>query len=207
MVKTVMETQLANWVELARAGAGLAMVNLSRMTGRGIESSCDVLPVAEMARSMGGPATEVVGVHIALTGDASGHASGDVSGNVIFMYERDSANGFADLVMGREPGTARVLGEGEQRALAELGESVGASFLRVIADVAEVRLAASHPSVLVCDAGTALGTMADGTPRISSPTHVAEMTFFTGDREMWGVFLVAPRPELLRALSEERLTA
>lgn len=194
-----METLLASWVELARTAAGLAMVNLSKMTGRGIESSCTVLPAAETAQGMGGALDDVVGVHMALTGDASGH--------VMFMYESNSAMGFADLVMGRTPGTARVLGEGEQLALAELGETVGASFLRVVRNVAGVSLTTSHPSVLVCDADTALGTVGDGTPRTSSLTHVAETTFFTGDRKMWGVFLVAPEAGLLQALSHERLTA
>jgi chemotaxis protein CheC len=177
--------------ELARTGAGLAMAKMSQLTGHGIESSSVLVCPADLARHRRGPAAVSVGVAMTLGGAGSGH--------IMMMYEPDSANGFADLLVGRSPGTTKVLGEMERVALEGLGEVAGACFCSAAVAVAGLALSPSPPSVLVRKADDLLAMIAGDVARGLGTAYVAE-TLFTAGRRLSGLLLVAPNPDLLQAL-------
>lgn len=187
-----MDGRLGCWAELTRAGAGLAMVRMSQLTGHGIESSSALVRPGDVARHWRGPGAVAVGVGITLSGAGSGR--------IMMMYEPDSAKGFADLLMGRRPGTTDVLGEAERSALGRFGRAVAGSFLRTVVTVTGFDLSLSPPSVLVADPDTMLSAIAGDAAWAPRTANLTETTFVVAGTQLRGVFLAVPNRDLLRML-------
>ncbi len=180
------------WAEMARAGAGLAMVRMSQLTGRGIESSSALVRPGDVARCWRRPVAEAVGVGMTLSGTGSGR--------IMMMYELDSACGFADVLVGRRPETTRVLGEVERFTLGQFGRAVAGSFLHAIVTVAGLAFSLSPPSVLKGDLDAMRSAWAGDAGWAPRTANLAETTFAVAGERLCGVFLAVPNRDLLRML-------
>ncbi|MGB2696103.1 MAG: chemotaxis protein CheC [Dehalococcoidia bacterium] len=194
--------ELTFWSDVAGRGMERAVDGLSKLCDRRISIGTFQLkqtPMGEIAQLMGGPEVEAVATYITISGPAPGH--------IMFMFHPSMALAFADILMGRPPGTVNALGEMEESALAELGNIMGSAFLTVLSDTTGLRLMPSPPIVLADMAGALLDVVAADILLIQDYAFIAETTFNDLGHSISGVFVVIPREDLMHALLEQMRAA
>jgi len=112
---------------LAR-GLEMAAKSLSKMVGQDVRVTVDefrLVPVREVARTLGDPDEVVVGVAFALTGELEGQLS--------MLMDRAGVLSLADQLLQRQAGATRSLQELEQSAIKETANILSNAFITVVA--------------------------------------------------------------------------
>ena len=128
------ETQLDALRELANIASGTAATSLSQMLGREIDLSVPralALPLAEAVEATGDPATTVTGVCLPI--------EGFMPGKMLLLINEAAAAVLCGL-LGVEPGS-----EWGDSALCEIGNIVGAAYLRGLGALTGVELLPCPP--------------------------------------------------------------
>jgi len=192
---TLKQAEMNRWIELSNKGIINAISGLSQMIGRHVETTAlraKHIPIKHATDILGGPEACAVGVYLAVSGSANGHA--------LLVYEPKTAFALIDMLMEIPPGSTNTLGEMEQSALGEMGNIMGSFFLNTLADITGLKLCVSPPSVIMDMAGSILDAVLADMMRDSDVAVIMEATFSTQDRQVNGTFLVLPSPDLQRAL-------
>ena len=121
-----------------------ASMSLSQFTGREIRVSFPesrLLPVSQVAETMGGEEASVGGIYV--------EVQGDLLGGILLVLPQANLLEMEDLVHGRPVGTTTDLANVDLSAMCEMGNILSASFINTMADSTGLMVAPGVPEISV----------------------------------------------------------
>lgn len=128
--------------EIVSIGAGNAATALSQLLKQKVTIVVPKVNLASIdkAQDIFGPAeTLVATVYLQLLGDASGV--------ILLSFKKDDALRLADMLMGKEPGASKVLGEMGESALKESATILTGAYLAALSKLLKMRFLISSPAM------------------------------------------------------------
>lgn len=185
--------------EVATIGAGHAATALSQLTDRKIMIAVPQVrrvQYAEVRALLAG-----LGDHVALVGM---RMLGDLTGRSLLVFGEADAARLCDLILRREPGPPRALGELEQSGLKEVGNIVSSAYLTALSNFMGMMLLPSVPSLTIGPVDGALAGAVDPTEGDGDLVFCVDTTFRGGGSnvELTGAFLLLPDPVSIRTILE-----
>jgi chemotaxis protein CheC len=182
--------------EVANIGAGHAATALSTLTGTRIMISVpmvNIVPPGDFVPGLA-PAVEIVAVQMGMLGD--------ITGQTVFLLAVPAGLRLAERMMRRRRDTSPNLGRLEQSALNEAGNILAGAYLTALSEFLGMRLLLSPPRLTTGEAGIALSTLGDHSPRVESPILCVETEFFLDEpaENLHGFFLLVPDPKSFDAI-------
>lgn len=187
--------EMSVWTWLVSKGISNALYGLSQMVGHEINVTSlelEQLPAKDAASLMGGPETIVVGIYLAIQGDATGH--------LMLIHDPKMAFALVDIQLGLPPGSTQKLEEMERSVLGEMGNITGSFFLNAIADATNLVLMPSPPAVIVDMVGAVMDIPLTFIMQKQDDVIVAKTTFSTANRQISGTFMILPTMDFLNAI-------
>ncbi len=139
------ELQLSALKEVANIGAGHAATALSTMLNCQTMLSVprlNICPLEKAPLLVDNLAEELVaGVLLKILGDINGY--------ILLLFPGDSALHLPDLLLGREPGTTKELGELELSSLSETANILTCNYLIALSNLLKLKLEPSVPEPVV----------------------------------------------------------
>lgn len=157
------------------------------------------VPLNEVSQLIGDPEKEVVGIYLV--------AEGDMTGQMLLLFEYQAALHLCDMLLEEPPGTTVALGEMETSALAEVGNIVGSFFLNSLADNTGLRVQVSPPGVLWDMAGAAVDVAVVEIAMTADEALLIDANFTYRGENLPAWFLAFPDPEHLDAMLGEEAGA
>ncbi len=148
------ELQMDTIREISNIGMGHAATALSQMIGRPVNITVPearIITVMDIPLLAGGEDIEVAAVYLQVMGQARGH--------IMLLFPLDSAHHLISLLA---PGMELKLPDDDmaRSAIQEIGNILGGSFLRSLAELTQLAMLPSVPGVAVDYAGSILGYLA-----------------------------------------------
>ena len=184
--------------EVATIGAGHAATALSQLTARRIMISVPEVRRVEYAsvpRMLEGFGEFVAVVMMRMLGDLTGRS--------LLVFSEHDAVRLCDVILRREPGPARALGEMEQSGIKEVGNIVCSAYLTALSNFMGMMLLPSVPTLTMGPVGSAVGSSADQTE--GTDTVLCVDTAFRADgseEPLTGAFLLLPDAASVQAILE-----
>ncbi len=128
--------------EVANIGAGHAATALSQLTGRRVMISVPEVNMAtreELATQLGGPSEEVVAVTVQILGDLTGHT--------MLVLTQANARSLCNFLLGEQGGADADLNDHQISTLREAGNILGSAYLTALANLLNMILLPSVPTV------------------------------------------------------------
>jgi two-component system chemotaxis sensor kinase CheA len=141
--------ELARFEEILIGGAVQASRALSELLSRDIRVSFPefkIMPIGEVAAALGGEEIPAGGIFVEI--------EGDIAGGTLLVLPDSYLKQLSDLLLARETGTTKEVGEEEASALKETGNILSASFIGAISDATglDVRLRVPDIGMDMCQA-------------------------------------------------------
>lgn len=182
------EFQLDVLKEVGNIGAGHAATALSKLLDKPVEMQIpkvNMLPFEEIADSIGGSENIVIAIFLRVVGDAPG--------NLFFILSQDSANKLLENMVGFH--TDGSYTEMELSALSEIGNILAGSYLSSLADLTNLSLSPTVPSLAIDMAGAILSYGLIQFGQMGDHALLIDTKFIEGDHEVEGHFFLIPDPE------------
>jgi chemotaxis protein CheC len=185
--------------EVATIGAGHAATALSQLTNRRI-----MISVPQVRRVEYAHVPEMLsgfGDHVAVV---MMRMLGDLTGRSLLVFAEHDAVRLCDLILRREPGPARALGEMEQSGLKEVGNIVCSAYLTALSNFMGMMLLPSVPSLTMGSTAIAVASAVDPQEAGSDMVFCVD-TAFRADGEstpLTGAFLLMPDQASVQAILE-----
>lgn len=183
--------------ELGNIGAGNATTALAQMLQCKVDMKVPqvkLLEFDEVGATMGGEEQIMAGIYLVVTGD--------ISGSIMFLLEKDSARHLIGKLMGMEP-QGEEFSEMEISALKEIGNIITGSYLNSLSGLTGLKIIPSIPDLSIDMAGAILSVPAIEFGTLGDQILLIE-TQFSDDREIAGYFILVPDMEsyqkILRSL-------
>ncbi len=128
--------------EIHNAGAIQASIAVSQLTGRAVEVTFpefQLVPLAEVADSLGGEETPVAGIYVGL--------AGELEGGMVILIPQGNLPPMHDLLHQRAVGTCASLDEVDLSAISELGNILSASFINAMSDGTKLSIRHDPPEI------------------------------------------------------------
>ncbi len=186
------------WTGLVAGGITHAISGLSEMVGTQVRTtfiSPRALDAVHLYEVVGDPESTMVAIHLGVTGKATGH--------ILVLFQPETAFDLVDLLMDQPPGTTSSLDEMTVSVMGEMGNIMGAYFLTALSDNTGAALMPSPPTVLMDMAGAVLDAAVADVLLDSDELLLVETRFGTSDKQIRGVFLILPNPQLKEILLME----
>lgn len=185
--------------EVATIGAGHAATALSQLTDRRIMISVPQVrrvEYAEVPSMLSGFGSHVAVVVMRMLGDLTGRS-------MLVFAEHDAVR-LCDLILRREPGPARAMGEMEQSGLKEVGNIVCSAYLTALSNFMGMMLLPSVPSLTMGATALAVASAVDPSESSSDLVFCVDTAFRAdGDKEpLTGAFLLMPDQASVKAILE-----
>lgn len=139
--------------EIGNIGAGNAMTALSQMLQCKVDMKVPqvkLLGIDEVGAMMGGEEQIMVGVYLGV--------EGDVTGSMMFLVEKDSAQHLLDKIMMGMAG--KDFGEMEQSAMREVGNIITGAYLNSLSSLTNLTIYPTPPQLTIDMAGAILSVPA-----------------------------------------------
>jgi chemotaxis protein CheC len=130
--------------DIYNASAIEASQAMTRLMGRGIQVSfpdTSEAPIGEISEMLGGEEAAVARIYVGI--------QGDIKGGCLFVMAYEEAFRLCDILLQREAGTTRALGEEENSALSETGNILCSSFINAVADGSGLTALSEVPDLCV----------------------------------------------------------
>ena len=124
---------------IIKKGVTDAVNGLSEMIGKDIHLSeliIKTIPAKDIAVTLGGPDTTIIGVYLAFSGPANGH--------IILAHHPNVAFKLLDSLVGIKNTGINDLSDLEQSALGEVGNITGTFFLNAVANALDIIFTPRH---------------------------------------------------------------
>jgi len=175
--------------EIGNIGAGNAATALSQLLNQRIDMTVprvSVLPLEQVPDVLGGPENIVAGIFLRVLGNAPG--------SVMFMLPRSSALVLADMLIGKEIGTTKILNDIDQSALKEIGNILAGSYLNALSILTNLTLLPSVPALAFDMLGAILSVVLAELGQVGDFALVIETEFAEANKEVKGHFFLIPDP-------------
>lgn len=174
--------------ELGNIGAGNATTALAQMLQCKVDMKVPqvkLLEFDEVGATMGGEEQIMAGIYLVVTGD--------ISGSIMFLLEKDSARHLIGKLMGMVP-QGEDFSEMEISALKEIGNIITGSYLNSLSGLTGLKIIPSIPDLSIDMAGAILSVPAIEFGTLGDQILLIE-TQFSDDREIAGYFILVPDME------------
>jgi chemotaxis protein CheC len=176
--------QLDALQEVSTIGMGNATIAFSELIRGKVDiklSKLELVPVDRISSRLGQKNMLVTGIYMRMRGD--------INGTSLLFFPRESAIVLADILNEREPGTTNVLREIDRSALGELGSILSASYLNAIADLLDLDVEISVPSVVFDIASAIIYFVLLSSHDKIKYSLVSQAEFVSSDNSLKGEFL------------------
>lgn len=183
------------WTGLVAGGITHAISGLGDLVGEEVRTtflSPRTMPASKVNELIGGPETDVVAIHLGVSGEATGH--------ILLMFKPATAFDLVNMLLDREPGSDCELDELAISTMGEMGNVMGSYFLSALGDTTGVRLMPSPPTVMMDMAGAVIDAAVADIMADTDDILVVETRFGTANQQISGIFLVLPNPRLKEVL-------
>ncbi len=180
--------------EIGNIGAGNAATALSKMISKRIDMDVpkvNILEFKNVAELVGGPEVEVVGIYFKVTGD--------ITGSIMFLLDKQSSKLLTNLLMGMED-TTDTLSEMEFSALQEVGNILAGSYLSSLSSLTGLKLIVSIPSLALDMAGAIISVPVILFGQVGDKVMLIETDFCEGTNHVKGNFFLIPDEESFEIL-------
>jgi chemotaxis protein CheC len=187
--RDLQDTELDILKEVANIGAGHAATALSQLTGQRV-----VIDVPKVATCTIDEAADVLGDADALVAAIFMQVLGDLTGQSVVLFPRDSMLALIDMLLNREPGTTKILSEIEQSSIKETANIVCGAYLNALSDFLKLMLIPSVPrlTVDICRAVLSANFLDHGQGRDGVVILDTRFRFEPGDKSILGRFVLLP---------------
>ncbi len=186
------------WTGLVAGGITHAISGLSEMVGQPVRTTFlapRLIPAGQVSSLVGEPEDQMVAIHIGVEGDASGH--------IMVAFQPQTAIDLLKLLLGTDSNFDEGLSEMEVSAMGEMGNIMGAYFLSALGDTTNIELRPTPPTVMMDMAAAVIDAAVADLMVYADDVLVVDTRFGTADKQIRGVFLVLPNPELKAVLLDK----
>lgn len=189
-LKPMAEFQMDVLREVGNIGAGHAATALSKLLGRPVDMrvpQVNMVPFEQISDSVGGAEQVVIAIFL--------RVEGDVPGNLFFIFSKGSAKQLlGSLVAGGMEGEGEF-SEMELSALQEIGNILAGSYLTSLAELTQLDMVPSVPSLAIDMAGAILsyGLLEYG--QMGEQALFIDTNFLEGSEAIEGHFFLIPDPD------------
>ncbi|HWP50828.1 MAG TPA: chemotaxis protein CheC [Clostridia bacterium] len=181
--------------EIGNIGTGNAATSLAAMLQKPVSISVptiNVLDYEKVSELLGGPETMIVGIMLTI--------SGEVSGMMMFLLEKDFAHAIVNDLLGGCFQGFHELDELSISALEEIGNIMAASYVNAIAQLTGLTIDISVPSMTVDMAGAILSVPAIYFADISDKVIFIQDEFNGDSENMTSHILLIPTADSLQRI-------
>ncbi|HEX3033453.1 MAG TPA: chemotaxis protein CheC [Bacillota bacterium] len=181
--------------EVSNIGAGCAATALAQLVKRKIVMTVpgvNIVPLVDVADSVGGADRKVVGIFL--------RAEGVAPCNLLFLLSIESAHLLVDMMLDRELGTTQVLEDFNLSALQEVGNMVAGAFMNALFQFTNLKFSPSVPAIAVDMAGAMLNTVLYQHGFAGDYALMIETEFAEQVRKISGSFFMFPDPGSLTTI-------
>lgn len=178
--------------EIGNIGTGNAATSLSSMLDKPVNirvPRISILDYGVVAEQLGGPENMIVGMLLAL--------SGDITGMMMFLLERDFAHMSLNALLGQSFEDFSAVDEMSLSALKEIGNIMAASYVNAIAQLTGMTIDISVPDICIDMAGAILSVPAIHFANISDKIIFIQDEFDSGSEHVTSHILLMPDVESL----------
>ncbi|MCG4571605.1 chemotaxis protein CheC [Clostridium cochlearium] len=177
--------------EVGNIGTGNAATALSQLLNRKIDMSVPNINIVSFDEIFHGIGEEeiVYGVLVRVLGDTPG--------NILFVFEKDTANNIIEILTGKIETELSELGKS---VIEELGNIVSASYMNAIARFTNLTIIPSVPAVAYDMLGAILSTTFIESGQFDDYVLDIETVFLEDDSEIKGHFYYIPMPGSLEKI-------
>jgi chemotaxis protein CheC len=172
--------------EIGNIGAGNAATALSKMISKRIDMDVpkvNILEFKNVADIVGGAEIEVIGIYFKVTGD--------ITGSIMFLLDKNSAKLLTNLLMDRNDDDSE-LNEMDFSALQEVGNILAGSYLSSLSALTTLKLIVSVPSLAMDMAGAILSVPVILFGQVGDKVMLIETDFNEGTKHVRGNFFLIP---------------
>ena len=185
--------------EVATIGAGHAATALSQLTDRRI-----MISVPQVRRIQYAEVPEMLAVfgdHVAVV---IMRMLGDLTGRSLLVFGEQDAVRLCDLILRRESGPARAMGEMEQSGLKEVGNIVCSAYLTALSNFMGMMLLPSVPTLTMGATAIAVASAVDPMEEGGDMVFCVDTSFRAegSDAPLTGAFLLMPDQASIKAILE-----
>ncbi|HEX3033125.1 MAG TPA: chemotaxis protein CheC [Bacillota bacterium] len=175
--------------EVCNIGAGSAATSLAEMLRCKITMTVPgvrVMPLTQIADTVGGPEKKVVGIYQ--------RALGEAPCNILFLIATESALPLLDIILNRSFGTTSTLDDLGMSAIQEVGNIVSGSFMNALHQFTQIKFTPTVPAVAVDMVGAMLNTVLYQYGFEGDLALIIETEFTAQDQRISGNFFLFPDP-------------
>jgi chemotaxis protein CheC len=187
--------QLDTLREISNIGLGHAVTSLAELTNRRIDMSVPrsgFYPFEGIVDLVGGYEEQIAFVSLKITGE--------ISGLIMFIFNRESTFNLVDMLMGQESGTSHELNEMGQSAVMEVGNILTGSFINAIAGMTGLSVATTVPIFAFDMLGAVLSSLLVATGKIEDQVLVIETRLLQDTLAVKGHFFLLAEHEAIERL-------
>ena len=179
--------------EIANIGSGNAATALAKMLNKKVDMDVPkvkVLEFKDVTEILGGAEVIVAGMLLKVTGD--------LTGNMMFIMEKNSAHMLVNMLMGRSctvDELADEFSEIEISALKEIGNILASSYLSALTSLTGLRILPSVPDMAIDMAGAIISVPAIQFGKLGDTVLYIETEFNEDDKKVVGSFFLIPDVE------------
>ncbi|MFH0869539.1 MAG: chemotaxis protein CheC [archaeon] len=171
--------------EMGNIGTGNAATALSKFINKNVDMNIPetkFVPLKDFSKLVGGPEKIIVGVYLQI--------SGDIEGESLFIFPREGALEMIDILMGKPPGTTKIVNEMDESAFKEMTNVITGAFLNSMANMFDVKLVPSVPHIATDMAQTVLDFILIKVSRSADSMLCVKTTINVEGHRIDGEFLV-----------------
>jgi len=181
--------------EIGNIGSGNAASSLSAMLNTPVDMNIPtvkILDVEELADTVGGPETQVVGILFSL------HE--DFEGMMLFITQKQFAHLVLNVLMGKQFDSFEDLGEMDISAIKEVGNIMVSAYMGAISQMTSFKIALSPPSIAIDMAGALLNVPAVEIEKYGDKALFIQDGFINGENQVTSYLLLIPEIGYLKKL-------
>jgi len=189
------ELQLDALGEICNIGMGHAATALNQMIGKPIQlsiPSVELVSLSDVPDKVGGAEQVVAGIFLKIWGD--------IKGNILLIFPRQSARSICAMLTGGEKEEGPALSEMHASALMEVGNIIASSYLSALEKLLEKTLFPSVPAVAFDMAGAVLEYVLIQLGQEVDRILLIEATFSNLEDEIQGRFFLLPDSKSLEIM-------
>jgi len=197
IMEQLREAHLDALQEICNIGMGHAATALSQMIGQAVNLKVPKITLArleEVPDIIGGAEQVVVGIYL--------QVYGDIRGNILLVFPRDSAQSLNALLTGQEASSDLILSEMHASALKEVGNILAGAYLGAMGALLGMSLIPSVPSLAFDMAGAIVDYILIELGQEGDITLVVETEFYGKSTTIRGHFFLLPDPNSLKLILE-----
>lgn len=184
--------------EIGNIGSGNAATSLASMLSKPVNISVPTITIldhAEVSEMLGGPENLLVGLLLTL--------SGEVTGMMMFLLEKDFAHLVINTLLGQSLNSFDEVDEMGVSALTEIGNIMAASFVNAISQLTGMVIDISVPDICIDMVGAMLSVPMIYYANVSDKIIFIRDEFSSDEKSASSHILLIPEVDSLSAIMEK----